>query len=184
MASFRVAILPLWKYGPVFSMLRSEGTLNMYLSASRLVTLYRPGSEVSGHGFTTPIFWYMLPPRSAPAWQVWHPEASKVLKPAFSSAVRAVWSPFRNLSQRAGVISLRSNAPIALPILSYVTGFLSLGKAFRNASTYPGIDLRTAITCFADVMAISTGFSTGPLACSSTSGARPSQNFTKWRAAL
>src|ERR1019366_6519132 len=184
MASFRVAILPLWKYGPVFSMLRSEGTLNMYLSASRLVTLYRPGSEVSGHGFTTPIFWYMLPPRSAPAWQVWHPEASKVLKPAFSSAVRAVWSPFRNLSQRAGVISLRSNAPIALPILSYVTGFLSLGKAFRNASTYPGIDLRTAITCFADVMAISTGFRTALLACSSKSGARPSQNCTKWRAAL
>ena len=37
---------------------------------------------------------------------------------------------------------------------------------------------------FEDVMAISTGFSTGPLACSSTSGARPSQNCTKWMAAL
>src|SRR5664280_487226 len=93
MASFRVAILPSWKYGPVFSMLRSEGTLNMNLSASFLVTFDRPGSEVSGHGFTIPIFWYMLPPSSAPAWQVWHPEATIVWKPAFSSAVRAVWSP-------------------------------------------------------------------------------------------
>src|ERR1039457_2432899 len=102
MASFRVAILPSWKYGPVFSMFRSEGTLNMNLSASLLVTLYRPGSEVSGHGFTVPIFWYMLPPRSAPGGRVWDPEATKVLKPAFSSAVRAVWSPFRNLSQRVG----------------------------------------------------------------------------------
>src|SRR5664279_5743166 len=99
----------------------------------------------------------MLPPSSTPAWQVWQPEDTKVVNPAFSSALRAAWSPFRNLSQRAGVINLRSNAPIALPMLSYVTGSLSAGKAFLNASTYPGIDFKTAITCLPDVMAISTG---------------------------
>src|ERR1019366_6403210 len=118
------------KYGPVFSTLRSEGTLNMNLSASLLVTLDRPGSEVSGQGLAAPIFWNMLPPTSAPAWQVGHPEETRGLKPAFSSAVRAVWSPFRNLSQRDGVINPRSNAPMVMPMLSYVTGSLTLGKAF------------------------------------------------------
>ena len=65
-----------------------------------------------------------------------------------------------------------------------MTGFLSSGNAFLKASTYSGIDSRTLTTTGSAGMAISTGFSTGPLACASTSGARPSQNWTKWAAAL
>ena len=37
-ASSSVATLPSWKYGPVIAMLRSDGTLKKYLSASFLVT--------------------------------------------------------------------------------------------------------------------------------------------------
>ena len=46
------------------------------------------------------------------------------------------------------------------------------------------IDLNTATTTFSLGMAISTGFMTGPLACSSTVGARPSQNCATCPAAL
>jgi len=46
------------------------------------------------------------------------------------------------------------------------------------------MDSRTATTNRSAGIAISTGFNTGPLACASTSGARPSQNWVKWAAAL
>ena len=63
-------------------------------------------------------------------------------------------------------------------------GALSFGNAFLNSSTYSGIDLSTATTFASLGMAISTGFNTGPLACASTSAARPSQNCVKCAAAL
>src|SRR5271157_4135697 len=73
---------------------------------------------------------------------------------------------------------------MACAVFSNVTGSLSPGNAFLKASTYSGMDFSTATTALSEDIAISTGFMTGPLACSSTSGARPSQNCTKWPAAL
>jgi len=47
-----------------------------------------------------------------------------------------------------------------------------------------GMESTTANALFSFGMAISTGLRMGPLACSSTVGARPSQNCTKCPAAL
>src|SRR5690606_38016778 len=60
-------------------------------------------------------------------------------------------------------------------MLSKLTGFLSLGKAFLNSSTYSGMLLRVASTR-SGVLFISTLAWTGPLDCSCKSLARPSQN--------
>ena len=73
---------------------------------------------------------------------------------------------------------------MATAMLLNVTGSLSAGKAALNDCTYSGIDFNTATTTFWLGMAISTGFMTGPLACSSTVGARPSQNCATCPAAL
>ena len=108
----------MWKYGPVIAMLRNEGTLNSIESAALWVTATRPGSERSGQGATSPAFWYICPPRYVPLWQLTHPASTKSLNPCFSAAVRAFWSPFSRASQRDGVTSCRSKAPIARPTLS------------------------------------------------------------------
>ena len=51
-------VLPSWKYGPVFSMLRSDGTLKTLASAAFFVTFSRPGSvRAREYGFATPSFW-------------------------------------------------------------------------------------------------------------------------------
>jgi hypothetical protein len=73
---------------------------------------------------------------------------------------------------------------MALAVLSKVTGSGSAGNAAAKARTYSGIDWSTATSTFSLGMAISMGFRIGPLACSSTSAARPSQNCATCPAAL
>ena len=118
-ASSSDATPPSWKYGPVFSTFRSDGTLNTDLVGLVLGHLEPPGvrgprvrlrpRRSSGT---------CVPPSSAPLWQAWHPVSRNVFRPTSSSGVSAVSSPASSASHRDGVISLRSNAPIALAMLS------------------------------------------------------------------
>src|SRR5579885_1021437 len=58
------------------------------------------------------------------------------------------------------------------------------GSSDLNVSAYSGILASLATTSSGDFCAISTGFKTGSLACSSKLGARPSQNCEAWNIAL
>src|SRR3954468_15504100 len=69
--------------------------------------------------------------------------------------------------------TVRSNEAMDLTTRSMVTW--SVPQACLNNATYFGSACRRCTTS-AWVVAISTGFSIGPLACSSRLGARPSQN--------
>jgi hypothetical protein len=51
--------------------------------------------------------------------------------------------PIQNRPQCAGVMSLRSKAPMASAVWSKVTGPLSFGNARWNAATYSGMDFST-----------------------------------------
>ena len=87
-------------------------------------------------------------------------------------------SPCRYLSHGEGVSSVRSKAPMAVLMFWNVTGFLPLsGKAFWKSGRYSGMEAIFFSTVASSTLAISTGFRSGPPACSSTSAARPSQNW-------
>jgi hypothetical protein len=61
----------------------------------------------------------MPPPTSMPLWQALQPFSMKRARPSFCTALRAVASPLRYVSNGAlGVISVVSKAAIAVSMLS------------------------------------------------------------------
>ena len=71
--------------------------------------------------------------------------------------------------------TVRSKAAMASATWSTVIG--PSPNTRLNASTYPGMRSTVRIMAWC-VLPISIGFWIGPLACSSSDGARPSQNWS------
>ena len=118
---------PSCRYGPVLATLRRVGTLNTKRSRSSWVTSKRPLSRSPGHGFSVPSFWYIAPPKSNPLWQLWQSVSRNSCKPARASAESAGRRRQPRVDSARGSVSLRSNAPIALAMLSKLTGSSASG---------------------------------------------------------
>ncbi len=87
----------------------------------------------SGTGTNTPNGAYICPPTLMPAWQPAQPLSMNSFNPSFCSAVKALASPRRYLSNGAlGVISVASNAAMAATTFGMVIGSASDGNAALN----------------------------------------------------
>ena len=178
MAPFNEVTDPLWKYGPVFSMFLSAGTLNTNLSRLCFVTWKRPRSPVSGHGFTIPSRLYIL---TAHVDSAMTPHATYFYKLDEALALQPLkdygYSPGETRPSVKVSPSVRSKAPIASARLSKVTGSGDRRKGFLKFIHVAGRGYQLGNYCSScDAMAISTGFSIDSFACSSTLAVRPSQN--------